>query len=153
MSFLIINTSFLVIAWFQTKYWYTNRCWSSTILGQPLVLFCFNLKIWNSSWKYHRISNFTDGFSAINDDHAFLTSFKTIYPKDIELKVKHQENHTSFLVLHIKIENTIFVCQLFDKRDKFPFFIVQMPHMSSNIPSTILYIYHLRGVYISRTSL
>ena len=29
--------------------------------------------------------------------------------------------------------------KLYDKRDDFPFFIVRMPHMSSNIPQSIFY--------------
>ena len=33
----------------------------------------------------------------------------------------------------------MFVYKLFGKRDKFPFFIVRMPHFESNIPSIIFY--------------
>ena len=40
---------------------------------------------------------------------------------------------------HIKTENEIFVYKLFNKRDKFPFFIVRMPHFEKNIRSTIFY--------------
>ena len=47
--------------------------------------------------------------------------------------------HGTFLDLEIKIEDGIFVCKLFNKGDKFPFFIVHMPHFESNIPSTIFY--------------
>ena len=35
------------------------------------------------------------------------------------------------------IEDSVFVYKLFDKRVKFPFFVVQMPNLSSTIPSTI----------------
>ena len=45
--------------------------------------------------------------------------------------------HTTFLDLDIKIEDEIFVYKLFDKRDKFPFFIVRKPHFENNILSTI----------------
>ena len=41
----------------------------------------------------------------INDDNEFLTSFKNIYPKELDLKVEHQGNHASFLDLDIKIED------------------------------------------------
>ena len=47
--------------------------------------------------------------------------------------------HGTFLDLEIKIEDGIFVCKLFNEGDKFPFFIVHMPHFESNIPSTIFY--------------
>ena len=45
------------------------------------------------------------------------------------------------LDLYIKTEDSIFVYKLLDQKDKFSFFIVQMPHMSTNIPSTNLYGY------------
>ena len=41
--------------------------------------------------------------------------------------------------LDITIENNIFVYRLFEKKEKFPFFIVRMPYLSSNIPSSIFY--------------
>ena len=71
------------------------------------------------------------------DDNEFLTSFKNIYPKELDLKVERQGNHVSFLDLDIKVEDSVFVYKPFDKRDKFSLFIVRIPHLSSNIPSTI----------------
>ena len=41
--------------------------------------------------------------------------------------------------MDITIEDKIFVYKLFDKRGKFPFFIVRIPYLSSNIPSSIFY--------------
>ena len=58
--------------------------------------------------------------------NEFLTSFKNTYPKELDLKVKHQGNHVSFLDLDIKLEDSIFVYKPFDKRDKFLLFIVRM---------------------------
>ena len=81
---------------------------------------------------------FIDYHCAINDGNEFLT-FKNIYPKELELKVEHQGNHASLLDLDIKIKDSVFVYKFFDKRDKFPFFIVRMSHFSRNIPSTIFY--------------
>ena len=57
----------------------------------------------------------------------------------MELKVEHHGEHATFLDLDIRIEDNIFVYKLFDKRDAFPFFIVRMPYLSSNIPSIIFY--------------
>ena len=71
--------------------------------------------------------------------NEFLTSFKSLYPKELEFKVEQQGNHASFLDLDIKTKEGTFLYKLFDKRDKFPLFIVRMPHMSSNIPSVIFY--------------
>ena len=58
-----------------------------------------------------------------------MASYKEIYPKELELKVEHHGNHATFLDFDITIKSNIFVYKLFDKRDKFPFFIVRMPHL------------------------
>ena len=71
------------------------------------------------------------------DDNEFLTSFKNIYSKELDLKVERQGNHVSYLDLDIKVEESVFVYKPFDKRDKFSFFIVRIPHLSSNIQSTV----------------
>ena len=71
------------------------------------------------------------------DDNEFLTSFKNICPKELDLKVERQENHVSFSDLEIKVGDSVFVYKPFNKRDKFSLFIVRIPHLSSNIPSTI----------------
>ena len=67
------------------------------------------------------------------DDNEFLTSFRNICPKELDLKVERQGNHASFLDLDIKVEDSIFVYKPFDKRDKFSLFIVGIPHLSSNM--------------------
>ena len=41
----------------------------------------------------------------MNDDNEFLTSFKNIYSKELDLKVERQGNHATFLDLDIKIED------------------------------------------------
>ena len=53
--------------------------------------------------------------------------------------MEHSGTHAIFLDLDIKFEGGIFVYKLFDKRGKFPFFIVRMPHFQRNIPSTTSY--------------
>ena len=79
--------------------------------------------------KYINIIEFQESLTTyivlINDGNEFPISFKNIYPKELELKVKHHGIKASFLGLEIKIEDTDY------KRDKFTFFIVQMPHLSS----------------------
>ena len=62
-----------------------------------------------------------------------------IYPPELELKVEHQGMHATFLELDINIIDNMFVYKLFDKRDSFPFFIVRMPYLDSNIPSFVFY--------------
>ena len=83
------------------------------------------------AFKYHATSRF------IGDLCAMMTisqnPFKFIYP------LKHSGTHAAFVDLAIKTEDGILVYKLFDKRDKFRFFIVLMPHFESNIQSTIFY--------------
>ena len=69
----------------------------------------------------------------------FLNPHNEIYPPELELKLEHHGTSATFLDLHIQIVDGKFIYKLFDKRDKFPFFIVRMPQLSSNIPSTIFY--------------
>ena len=76
----------------------------------------------------------------MNDGGEFGRSNTEIYPPELELKKENSEDdHATFLNLDIKIEDRRFIYKLYDKRDDFPFFIVRMPHMSSNIPQSIFY--------------
>ena len=75
----------------------------------------------------------------LNDRFEFEKHRSEIYPKDLELKCEHLGMSATFLELDIVIQNNIFVHKLFDKRDAFPFSIVRMPDLSSNIPSNIFY--------------
>ena len=108
-----------------------NWYWLSTILDQ-LFLYFFES-------KYIKQLILNECFQALITfgDNKFLTSFKITYPKESDLKVERQGNHFSFLDLCIKVEDSVFVYKPFAKRDKFSLFIVKIPHLSSNIPSTI----------------
>jgi len=88
---------------------------------------------------FHSTNRFIDDLCAINDGGVFGRVFKDIYPEELELKLEHSGLHASFLNLDITIVDGIFVYKLYDKRDNFPFHIVRMPHMSSNIPQSIFY--------------
>lgn len=90
-------------------------------------------------FKFHSAKRFIDDLCSLNDGGAFGEHFRHIYPIELELKLEHQGNHASFLDLDITIEDGMFVYKLYDKRDKFPFFIVRMPHLSSNIPQYVFY--------------
>ena len=89
--------------------------------------------------KYHGAYRFIDDQCCINDSGDFGKSFREIYPPELELKVENQGNHATFLDLDITIVDGLFVYKLFDKRDAFPFFIVRMPNIKSNIPAYIFY--------------
>ena len=88
---------------------------------------------------FHSIKRFIDDLCALNDGGEFGRVHKDIYPSELELKVEHSGSQASFLNLYITIKEGIFVYRLFDKRDDFPFSIVRMPYVSSNIPESIFY--------------
>ena len=89
--------------------------------------------------KFHGCSRFIDDMCCLNDGSEFGKSHKDIYPESLVLKYEHQGTRATFLDIDITNSDGIFVYKLFDKRDEFPFFIVRMPHISSNIPSYIFY--------------
>ena len=88
---------------------------------------------------FHSTFRFIDDLCTINDGGEFARVFKNIYPDELELKVEHEGNSGSFLQLDIRIEDGLFVYKLYDKRDAFPFSIVRMPYLCSNIPKKIFY--------------
>ena len=89
--------------------------------------------------KYHGCCRFIDDLCILNDGGEFNESFAEIYPEEMSLKVEHFGDHGTFLDLDIEIHDHLFVFKLFDKRDEFPFNIVRMPNLLSNIPSKIFY--------------
>ena len=54
-------------------------------------------------------------------------------------KENENDDSASFLDLNIKIQSDKFSYGLYDKRDSFPFSIVRMPHVCSNMPAFIFY--------------
>ena len=84
---------------------------------------------------------FIDDLIAINDGGLFEKNYNNIYPE--ELKLKKENNHNTeatFLDLSIHINsNNNFDISLFDKRDGFPFSIVRMPFLCSNMPTKMFY--------------
>ena len=64
-----------------------------------------------------------------------------IYPAELELKHKNSKNdqQASYLDLNIQIVNNELVTSLYDKRDDFPFKIVNFPDLSGNIPHASSY--------------
>ena len=88
---------------------------------------------------FHSTKRFIDDLCALNDGGEFGRSSPDIYPEELDLKLEHNGDHGTFLNLDITIQDGIFVYKLYDKRDCFPFSIVKMPYIDSNIPRTIFY--------------
>ena len=70
---------------------------------------------------------------------SFVFIDEIYLPKQLELKLEHPGDHAILLDLDMTNDNNIFVYKLFDKWDKFLFFIIRMPYLFSNIPLSILY--------------
>ena len=57
----------------------------------------------------------------------------------LELKREHHGDHATSLDSDLLNKDGLCVYKLFDKRDTFPYFIVRMPYISSNIASFVFY--------------
>ena len=82
---------------------------------------------------------FLDDLLTINDNGLFGEVYRSIYPSELELKLEYAGAHATFLNIDITVVGDKFIYKLFDKRDTFPFEIVRMPDLSSNIPFNIFY--------------
>ena len=70
-----------------------------------------------------------------------------IYPDELDLKHENAKNEkqASYLDLNINVINQEIVTSIYDKRDDFPFKIVNFPDLSGNIPENGSY-----GVFIAQ---
>ena len=143
-GYYIVHQNLLFYYWkygVQIRYWDPYGHWPCSFLNKSVSLFFESKHAQNHiskkstrAYKYH---GFIDDLCAINDDEKSSKSFKWIYPGELVLKLEHSETHATFLDLHIKIGDGIFADKLFDRREKFQFFIVHMPHCESNILSNL----------------
>ena len=70
-----------------------------------------------------------------------------VYPKELDLKHENKgnEKQASYLDLNINVTNQELITSIYDKRDDFPFKIVNFPDLSGNIPENGSY-----GVFIAQ---
>ena len=113
--------------------------WVPIQLPLLLIYFCIFIIDLRKARKFGNVFQFIDDLDAMCDDGEFERSYKEIYPIELEMKKEKGYSGASFLDLDIKIVNNQFTIKLFDKRDSFPFSIVRMPFLSSNMPSKIFY--------------
>ena len=66
-------------------------------------------------YKYHRAVRFIYDLCAINECNEFFKSFKSVYPKEHELKLQYQRTHATFLDVSITIKDNIFMYKHFGK--------------------------------------
>ena len=90
--------------------------------------------------RFSNVFRFIDDLIAINDWKEFEKCFKDIYPIELELgKENSGDQSATFLDLHVVISDKRFQIDLYDKRDGFPFSIVRLPYLQSNLPAVIFY--------------
>ena len=88
---------------------------------------------------FYSTKRFIDNLYAITGDGEFRHNHAEIYSKKLQLRPEHQDTYVSFLNLGIHIVDGKCVRKLYDKRDSFPFFIVRIPHIDSNMFISMFY--------------
>ena len=98
--------------------------------------------------RFNKSVRYIDDLLTINNDGLMNKYMSDIYPKELELKHENSQNdqHTTYLDLEINVVNNEIVTSLYDKRDDFPFTVVNFPDLSGNIPQDASY-----GVFIAQT--
>ena len=92
-----------------------------------------------ATYCYNGCMQYIDDLCCLNDDGNFQKTYKEIYPEVLELKCENEGNQATFLDLEVNVYNGQYTYSLFDKREKFPFYIIRMPHLHSNIPKYVFY--------------
>ena len=90
--------------------------------------------------KFGNIFRFTDDLIAINDGNEFENHYNEIDPSELILK-KENTSHTetTFLDLHLCINEGQIQTSLYDKRNSYKFNVVRFPYKSSTIPSKMFF--------------
>ena len=98
--------------------------------------------------QFNKSVRYIDDLLTINNDGLMNEHMSDIYPKELELKHENSRNdqHTTYLDLEMNVVNNEIVTSLYDKRDDFPFTVVNFPDLSGNIPQDSSY-----GVFIAQT--
>ena len=98
--------------------------------------------------SFNRSARYIDDLITLNNDGLMKTFMHEIYPPELELKHENANNdtHATYLDMNIDIVDHEIVTSIYDKRDDFPFKIVNFPDLSGNIPHDASY-----GVFIAQT--
>ena len=93
-----------------------------------------------------------DEITSINSDGVFQEHFKSIYPDSLVLNKENvDDNSAHVLDLNINIVNQHFIVGVYDKRDDFPFDIVQyMSKSSYMLVDTLIGIFGSQLIRFSR---
>ena len=138
----------------RTKNWYLHWCCAPFLAN--LFSFCYEhewmLKTAKIDRKLAKSFNdsvrYIDDLLTINNDGLMKKHMNDIYPKELDLKHENSGNDksASYLDLKLDVTNKEITKSLYDKRDDFPFKIVNFANLSGNIPQDGSY-----GVFIAQT--
>ena len=81
---------------------------------------------------------YIDDLSIPNADNKVMNIVvNNIYPKELEIVDNNPSNNNkaTFLDLEIEVSNGKFSTKLYDKRKDFPFNVIRMPNLRSNVPN------------------
>ena len=124
-------------------------------MGSDLAPFFANLPLffYGSRWlksiintncgvarKFGNVFRFIDDLIAINDGNEFENHYNEIYPPELILK-KENTSHTetTFLDLHLCINEGQIQTSLYDKRDSYNCNVVRFSYKNSTIPSKTIF--------------
>ena len=98
--------------------------------------------------RFNKSARYIDDLITINNDELMKEHMNDMYPSELELKHENSASDKSATYLDVQLEviDGEIVKSLYDKRDDFPFKIVNFPNLSGNIPQDGSY-----GVFIAQT--
>ena len=90
--------------------------------------------------KFSNIFRLIDDLIAINDGNEFENHYNEIFPTKLILKKENTSyTATTFLDLHLCINEGQIQTSLYDKRNSYNFNVVRFPYKSSTIPSKMFF--------------
>ena len=114
---------------------------------RSLVIYCQKKENPQLAHKFNHSTRYIDDLLTLNNDGLMKEYMNDIYPDELDLKHENAKNdqQASYLDLNINVINHELVTSIYDKRDDFPFKIVNFPDLSGNIPENGSY-----GVFIAQ---
>ena len=98
----------------------------------------------NQACKLQNMFRYQDDLIVFEDIHTFSENIHNIYPPEMELKETNLAQNTStYLDLRASIYQGEYNYRSYDKRNDFPFAVINYPYKNSNIPTNPTY-----GVFI-----
>ena len=89
--------------------------------------------------KFIGLNRYRDDCSALNIDN-FQEIARDIYPASVELTQENDDlSQATVLDMHVKISEGWFTTKVYNKTDSFPFEVISLPFLSSNISDEICY--------------